>query len=374
MRHSRLLAILLLLFAAMLSGCSTGNPPSPQVSREASGPGQVAGEDLSRDSARAVLAVHFLDVGQADAILVCFPRGKTMLIDAGSNDDGPAVVAYLKRQGIKKIDLLIGTHPHEDHIGGLDDVIEEFPIGKFYMPRVTNTTRTFEDVLLAARARGVKTTAAVAGLRLLEDRNLEVVLAAPCRSGYEELNDYSVVTRVTYRNTSFLFTGDAGAESEREMLASGADLKADVLKVGHHGSHDSSTDAFLKKVAPRFAVISVGANNDYGHPHPETIAKLSASGAQVYRTDRDGTLVFTSDGEGITLRETSSSARPGVRSPTAPVIPAPGGQDGYIGNLKSKKFHRPTCSSLPAPHNRVNFKTRDEALRANYLPCRNCKP
>jgi beta-lactamase superfamily II metal-dependent hydrolase len=212
-----------------------------------------------------------------------------MLVDAGPNEAGSAVVAYLQKEGVKRIDYLVATHPHADHIGGMDTVIQSFEIGKVYMPRVTTTTESFESVLRSIQAKGLKITPARAGMAVLEGDGLKVTFLAPCSSGYEDLNNWSAVLKVSYAATSFLLTGDAQAESEQEMLASGADLRADVLKVGHHGSYSSTSQAFLNAVSPKYAVISVGAGNDYGHPHQETLAKLAAAGIKVYRTDRDGT-------------------------------------------------------------------------------------
>lgn len=242
------------------------------------------------------LAVHFLDVGQGDSILIQFPNDSVMLIDAGPDRSGAPVISYLKQQGIKKIDYLVATHPHADHIGGMAAVIKEFDISKVYMPKVTHTTKTFEDMLLSIRKKGLKITPARAGLNIIEQDGLQATFTAPCSSGYDGLNNYSAVVKIRYGSTSFLLTGDAEDLSEKEMLASGADLQADVLKVGHHGSSRSTTPAFLKSVSPEYAVILVGAANDYGHPHQETLDNLADAGVMVHRTDQEGTIIFVSDG------------------------------------------------------------------------------
>jgi len=296
-----------------------------------------------------------------------------MLVDAGPNEAGSTVVSYLQKQGVKKIDYFVATHPHEDHIGGMDNVVQAFEIGKVYMPRVTTTTESFESVLRSLQAKGLKITPAKAGLTILDQNGLKISFVAPCGSGYENLNNWSAVLKVQYGNNSFLLTGDAQSESEQEMLASGANLRADVLKVGHHGSHSSTTPTFLKAVSPKYAVISVGAGNDYGHPHQENLAKLASAGVKVYRTDRDGTVIFVSDGKTLTIRTLGSTIMTRAPNGAAPAVPSGG---VYIGNKNSKKFHRPDCqwAQKIAPYNRVIFKSRDEAIRAGYVPCKVCRP
>lgn len=245
------------------------------------------------------LTVHFLDVGQGDSILIQFPNDSVMLVDAGPDGNGAPVISYLQQQGVNKIDYLVATHPHADHIGGMTAVIKEFEIDKVYMPKVTHTTKIYEDLLLAIKEKGLKITPAHAGLDILDQNGLQVTFAAPCSSNYDSLNNYSAVVKIQYGSTSFLLTGDAEEISEQEMLDEGMDLQADVLKVGHHGSSSSTTPAFLKSVAPKYAVISAGAENKYGHPHQETLDHLADAGVIVCRTDQDGTIVFVSDGEQV---------------------------------------------------------------------------
>lgn len=247
------------------------------------------------------LTVSYIDVGQGDSIFIQTPSGKTMLIDAGVPEMGSRVVDYIRSRGVNKIDILVGTHPHADHIGGIPAVIENFQIGKFYMPKVITTTNTFEDVLKAAKAKGLSINVAKAGVVLDLGNEVKAQMLAPNSSHYDDLNNYSAVIKITYKNTAFLFTGDAEKESEEEMLSRGYDLKADVLKVGHHGSSSATTWAFLKAVSPKYAVISVGKGNDYGHPHKETMEKLKSLGITVYRTDECGTVVAVSDGRTISF-------------------------------------------------------------------------
>lgn len=245
--------------------------------------------------------VEFLDVGQGDATVIYLPNGETMLIDAGERDQGDNVVATLREQGVTRLDYVIGTHPHTDHIGGLQAVIEAFEIGKLYMPKVLHTTKTFESLLETVRNRNLTVYSAKAGVTVIEEEGLSAVFIAPHGTDYEELNDYSAVLHLTFGETGFLFTGDAEAVSEHEMLNSGQSLSADVLKVGHHGSTTSNTVAFLKAVSPTHAVISCGADNDYGHPHKQILKRLSALKATVWRTDEQGTVTVISDGTTLTV-------------------------------------------------------------------------
>jgi competence protein ComEC len=262
------------------------------------------------ESTSSKLKVHFIDVGQGDSILVQFHNNQTMLIDAGTSSASSTVVSYLKQQGVNTIDYLVATHPHEDHIGGMIAVVNEFDINKVYMPKAVHTTQTYEDLLLAIQSKGLTITPARAGLNIIEQGSLKVNFIAPCGTNYDNVNNYSAVVKIQYGSTSFLLTGDAEDLSEGEMLASGANLQADVLKVGHHGSSSSTTPSFLKAVSPKYAVISCGAGNQYGHPHQVTLDKLTNAGAEIYRTDIHGTIIFVSDGKTLTIETLANTIKP----------------------------------------------------------------
>lgn len=257
------------------------------------------------------LVVHYLDVGQADSIFIELPNGETMLIDAGNAEDGPGIVSYIKSLGYTKINYLLATHPHADHIGGMAYVVNNLAIGSVYMPKVSTTTQTFLGLLTAIQNKGLTITTARAGVSLLDIDSLKAALLAPNSTQYDDLNNYSAVLKLTFKNNTFLFMGDAEELSENEITA---DVSADVLKVGHHGSTSSTGTAFLSKVHPRYAVISVGADNTYGHPAQTTLDKLAAAGVTVYRTDKDGLVTFTSDGTTITPGKSPAPAATGGTS------------------------------------------------------------
>lgn len=257
------------------------------------------------------LQIHFIDVGQADSILIK-QDNNYMLIDGGNNEDGDMLVKYLKEQGVEKLDYIIATHPHEDHIGGLDDVLNEFDTDLVLMPDKITTTKTFEDFLLAIKNRqDVKNkngeNVTLKKVPKLEEKynlgNASFVIYAPNSSSYDELNDYSIVIKLSFGNNAFLFTGDAEKLSEKEMLDKNYDLKADVLKIGHHGSSTSTSDEFLEAVSPKYAVLSVGEDNSYNLPKKTVMDKFKNNNIPVYRTDEQGTIILNSDGTNITFNK-----------------------------------------------------------------------
>lgn len=255
------------------------------------------------------LKVHFIDVGQGDCILVQQSESN-MLIDGGTNKSEKVIESYLESQNIKKLDYVIGTHAHEDHIGSLDYIIENFDIGEVYFPRQITTTRCFEKFLDACSNKNLPINAPKVGKEFKLGK-ADCTILSPAKENYDDINDSSIVLKVKFKDTSFLFTGDAGKEAEEEMILSNLDLKADVLKIGHHGSKTSTTNEFLEKVNPEYAVISVGKNNEYGLPNEITMNKLKEKEIIVYRTDESESIVACSNGSYITFNNTKGSYNSG---------------------------------------------------------------
>jgi len=248
------------------------------------------------------LRVNYIDVGQGDSIFVQYPNGEVMLIDAAKKKDVGAVVDFLNSRDIKKIDYLVATHPHEDHIGGMATIIDTFDIGKIYMPKKEHDTKTYLNMLESIQRKKLKISTAKAGVEIANAGGCHTYIISPTGDDYKELNDYSAVIRIEYGGTSFLFMGDAETLIEKELMAKKSlNLKADVLKVGHHGSNTSSSNAFLKAVSPTHAIVCVGDNNDYGHPKENVVKRYENLKINLYRTDKDGTVTAVSDGNEVQI-------------------------------------------------------------------------
>lgn len=266
---------------------SSGKPSRPAAST-----GELSGQTAE---------IHFIDVGQGDSILIR-SDGADILIDAGENDQGDTVNAYLDQAGVEELDLVIGTHPHSDHIGGLDVVLSEHSAKQVVLPELPDsmvpTTRTFEDLLYALGAQELEITPAVPGdCYTFGNGTLEIL--GPV-ADYDDLNNYSVVCQFTYGDFSCLLTGDMETKAEKDLLASGADVSADVLKLGHHGSSTSTGMDFLEEVNPSACIIEVGEGNSYNHPHAEVIERVEEYGCTVYRTDLNGSILIETDGKNWT--------------------------------------------------------------------------
>jgi len=248
-------------------------------------------------------SVHYIDVGQGDCELIV-SKDKTVLIDSGEYENATKVISYIQSLGITKLDYVIGTHPHSDHIGGLPEIIQSFDIGKVIAPKIsgemTHTTKTYKNFLSAVKDKGLKLTPATVGEEYQLDENTVLKILAPL-SDYDSLNNYSIVCMVTHGENKFLFMGDAEKDAEGDLLETNADIDADVLKAGHHGSNSSSTMKFLSAVYPLSTVVSVGADNSYNHPSEKAIQRILKYSKDIYRTDLQGNIICISDGNNISF-------------------------------------------------------------------------
>lgn len=244
------------------------------------------------------IKIHFIDVGQGDSIFIELPNNTTMLIDAGETSKEQIVTNYIKVLGYSKINYLIGTHPHTDHIGGLAYIIDNFSIESIYMSNAVSSSKTYENLLTKISEKSLKIKNAKAGVNIFSNNNLKIEIIAPNSDSYSDLNNYSVVIKITYEKRTFLFMGDAETKSEKEIVT---DVSADVIKIGHHGSDTSSGQSFVDKVNAKYAIISVGNNNKYNHPYRTIIERWTNIGATIYRTDLNGNIVVTSDGNSLDI-------------------------------------------------------------------------
>lgn len=334
----KLLVILLVL--SVLAGCAA--------------PTQAPAEPLEG------LTVHFLDVGQADCMLLqC--GDENMLIDGGNVDDSDLVVSYLLEQGVEKLDLVVNTHAHEDHVGGLPAVLAVFETSELWCPVTEYDSKCFEDFCYYADQQNLTLECPYPGdTYMLGDA--EITVLGPMMDDYDT-NNSSIVLRVEYGDTAFLFSGDAELEAEKDILDAGFDISATVIKAGHHGSSTSNSYRWLREANADYVVIPVGTDNSYGHPHKEVLSRFRDAGMTVYRTDQQGHIVCWSDGTGVTFTTVKQTA---VTNPTQKV------EELFIGNRNSKKLHLPSCGGLPTEKNQVIFSSYEEALAEGYSPCGSC--
>ncbi len=341
--------------------------------------------------------VYFIDVGQADAALVICD-GKTLLIDGGNSDDSNLIYTFLKNKGVSHLDYVIATHAHEDHVGGLSGALNYATAGKVYCPTTSYSTNAFNNFVKNVQKQGKSITIPSVGSQFSLGSAVCSVLAVNTTS---DTNNTSIVVRIVYGNTSFLFTGDAEREVEQSMISRGANLRSTVLKVGHHGSSTSSSYQFLWNVMPQYAVISCGRGNSYGHPHSEVLSRLYDANVKLFRTDLQGDITCTSNGSTVsfsvsrnwnadvfnglgnqpTQPDTPATQPPQEQQPTEPpATEAPSGENqscDYVLNTKSLKFHYPNCEWAE----KISYKNRKEytgdwedLLDQGYSPCGSCNP
>lgn len=379
---------ILLILCMCLTACTTTNQAtstseksqSDTTSGEAVQSGQEEKAAKASDTSKpeGTLEVHYIDVGQGDATLIkC--GSHAMLIDGGNNNKGTTVQLYLKKQGVESLDYVIGTHPDADHIGGLDVIVYKYNCDTVIMPDYEKDTKTYQELVDVIHDKNMKITYPVVGEQYALGEAKFTIIAPNSNSYGGNANDYSVAILLEYGKNRFLFTGDAEEASEAEMLTNGIDISADVYKVAHHGSRSASTQEFLNAVHPKYAVISCGEGNSYGHPHAEVLNRLRSMGVEVFRTDEQGSIIASSDGENITWNcsatdswqsgEQTESDRENADNVTE--------QTTYVLNTNTKKFHRETCGNV-SQIKEENFQkvqmSREELEQSGYSPCKNCNP
>lgn len=323
---------------------------------------------LEAAGSNSTMKVHYIDTGESDSILV-ESNNHYMLIDAGDTDDVSTVVNYLKNQKVKKLDYVILTHPHADHIGAASKVISTFKVGKIIMSPKTNNTKVFETLLDTIEKKKLKITKPVVG-NTYTLGDAKFTLLAPNHTNYgSNINNYSISLRLVNKNDSFLFVGDCETDAINDILANKQTLDSDVLLCGHHGSKTSTTASLLKAVSPTYAVISVGKNN-YGHPSDSTLSLLKKNKVTTYRTDENGTIIAKSTGKKITFtakatdlsKVSTSTSKKDTTSTSSNVV--------YITNT-GNKYHKAGCRYLKSSKTKT---TVAKAKKAGYEPCKVCKP
>lgn len=384
-KHSALI-ISLFLISAILAGCISSRPV----------------ETLAADPEK--MEVHFLDVGQGNSTLITC-GGHAMLIDTGDDSKGTLIQNYLQKQKINTLDYLVLTHPDADHIGGAPVIITKFKIDKVFVSNFEKDNKTYQKLIQSLDDKRLKYTTPDVGTQYLLGTSTVTFLAP--NGEYDNPNDSSIALLVQNGENRFLFTGDAGEDAEEDILENGLDISADVYLAGHHGSRTSTSEDFFEAVSPSCAVISCEEGNSYGHPHAQTLNTFRMNHVKVYRTDEDGTIIASSNGKEITFnvppsetwkagepagsaasqapgREEAPSAsetapvKPQETSPASQSLPRSQSQDTqgltYVLNVKTMKFHRPTCDSLPTANRQDSTDSRDAILSLGYVPCKLCNP
>lgn len=343
------------------------------------------------------MEVHFIDVGQGDATLIkCGEHA--MLIDAGDDSKGTAVQNYLKKQKVEKLDYLVLTHPDSDHIGGAPTIITKFEIKKVFVSNYEKDNKSYQKLIQALDDKDVNYLTPRVGWRYYLGTALITILAP--NKEYDNPNDASVSLIIKNGDNKFLFSGDAGEDAEKDILDNDIDISADVYHVAHHGSKTSTSKDFFKAINPDYAVISCAEGNSYGHPHAETLNTLRTNGVKVYRTDEEGSIVAIADGKKITFSVPASetwkageptgssvqssdtnaaqSSNKEVTSEVKEPAPEPPASNTteltYVLNVKTMKFHKPSCNSLPTANRKDTSESRESIIAQGYVPCKKCNP
>ncbi len=413
----KIILIALLLCVACLCSCTVGSYESPTVptveindyltttstkndvttaTDTTTIPEETVGvtesQIASPPGSQSTFEIHFLDVGQADAALVLCDD-EAMLIDGGNAEDSSLIYSYLKSHDISHLEYIICTHPHEDHVGGLSGALNYATVGTVYCSMDSYDSKTFDSFKRYLEEQNKEIEIPTVGDTFSLGSSTVSILGP--MGNYSDINNMSIVLRIQYGNTSFLFTGDAEIDSEQDILNTGTNLKSTLLKIGHHGSDTSTSYRWLREISPEYAVISVGKNNSYGHPTEQTLSRLQDAEVTLFRTDLQGHIICTSNGETLTFtteRNTHAdtfNTTPSIANPTTPTAhqtevtttatapPSSTPKTSYVLNTNTKKFHYPSCSSVKqmADKNRKDVTaTREEVILMGYDPCGRCNP
>lgn len=370
-------------------------PTQPEQETQPSQPEETTPPAIPNSSG---FKVYFIDVGQADAALVICD-GKAMLIDGGNSGDSNLIYSFLKKKGVSHLDYIIATHAHEDHVGGLSGALNYATVDTVYCPTKSYSSNAFNNFAKNVQSQGKSITIPSQGAKFSLGSASCTILAVNTES---DTNNTSIVLRIVYGSTSFLFTGDAEREVEQAMINRGIPLKSTVLKVGHHGSYTSSSYQFLWNVMPAYAVISCGKGNSYGHPHDEVLSRLRDADVYLFRTDLQGDITCTSNGSSVSFSVSrnwnanvfgdvgNNSTQPSEPDPTEPDItepqetpppateaPSGGDEKDYVLNINSMKFHYAFCEwaqKISSKNRRDYTGSREDLIEQGYSPCGGCNP
>ena len=360
--NKKLLSLISLLLSLVLLCSCAGMQSAQSASSNPNDASEISKTETESEAESTTaplsgeLRVHFLDVGQGDSIFIELPNGECMLIDASEREYANRIISFIDCLGYTKIDHLIATHPHADHIGGMQTVISHFELGEVYMPEAVTDTKTFISLLTALEQKGAEITVAKAGLEF-DFGGARGKFVAPTVI-VDDMNNCSAVLHLSFGNRSFLLTGDA--ETDEEATIEG-DIKCDVLKAGHHGSRTSSGQYLLGKAKPEIVVISCGEGNSYGHPHKEALDRFNSAGIKnVYRTDISGTVSITTNGNTLSVKENASVS-----------------SHKWVLNISTKKIHSPECggaTDMKEANKAYSARSLDELQKLGYTLCSTCKP
>lgn len=381
MKKRRLLTVFSIV-AALMMGCSGGDKDEQAKNLNQTSISMEEKEEFKKEESQ--FEVHYLDVGQADATLIMCD-GENMLIDGGNTEDSSLVYAYLKEHNVEYIDYMICTHAHEDHVGGLAGALNYVQVGEVYCPVTDYDSEAFSDFVKYLGQQDKEIIVPEAGMEF-EVGSADCTILGVNVGENDDPNNTSIVLRVEYGDTAFLFSGDAEQSVEKSILEAGYNIECTVMKVPHHGSDTSLSYQWLNEAVPEYGIISVGENNSYGHPCEDTLSKLRDAEVTVFRTDLQGHIICISDGKEVSFEvkknediDTLADAGAGSMNTQAVVDENSGAvtEGNYIINTNTGKFHYPSCHSvddMKESNKQETQLTRDELVGQGYSPCGNCKP